>query len=109
MKHTKLLSLAAQNLDQIPDIVLEDASEAKVTCVDLSRNRLTQLPDKLNLIKSIEDLKLFCNQLTSLPDWIGELCCRLRYLDLSKNQLTNLPESIGKLELLREINISHNK
>lgn len=109
MKHTKLLSLAAQNLEQIPDNVLEDASEAKVTCVDLSRNRLTQLPDKLNLVKSVEDLKLFCNQLVSLPEWIGELCRHLRYLDLSKNQLTNLPDSIGMLELLREINISHNK
>ncbi|XP_034950700.1 leucine-rich repeat-containing protein 40-like [Chelonus insularis] len=109
MKNTKLLSLTNKNLDLIPENVIEDAILAEVTCVDLSRNKLSQLPDKLALIKFTEDLKLFCNRLTSIPNWIGEAYNRLRYLDLSKNLLSSLPDTIGMLEHLREINISHNK
>lgn len=110
MKHTKLLSLIGQNLQQITDTIFEDASAAGVTCVDLSKNKFSTIPEKLSLIKTVEDLKLSCNQLTSLPNWMGESFARhLRYLDLSKNQLTSMPDSIGLLENLREINISQNR
>ncbi|KAK0171167.1 hypothetical protein PV328_008922 [Microctonus aethiopoides] len=110
MKHTKLLSLTGQSLQQITDTIFEDASAAGVTCVDLSKNKFSQIPEKLSLIKTVEDLKLSCNQLTSLPNWMGESFARhLRYLDLSKNQLTSMPDSIGLLENLREINISQNR
>lgn len=109
MKHTKLLSLTAQSLQEIPDSTLEDAGTAGVTCVDLSRNKFITLSDKLSLITSVEDMKLSNNQLKSIPVWIGEAYRHLRYLELSKNQLTSLPDSVGMLEHLREINISHNK
>lgn len=109
MRHTKLLSLTAQSLNEIQETILDDAITAGVTCVDLSKNKLKQLPSKMALINLIEDLKLSCNQLVLLPDWIGESFCHLRYLDVSRNQLSTLPSSIGLLERLREINISFNK
>lgn len=110
MKQSKLLNLTGQNLHHIADTILEDASIAGVTCIDLSKNKLSQLPEKLALIKTAEDLKLSCNRLISLPNWIGEsFNCYLRYLDLSKNQLTSMPDSIKELKHLQEINISQNK
>lgn len=109
MKNTKLLSLTAQNLQDIPETILDDAKTAGITCIDLSKNKLKELPDKLALLPSVEDLKLGCNQLTEFPHWLGESYHHLSYLDLSRNLLTTLPESVGLLARLREINVSFNK
>ncbi|XP_063990186.1 leucine-rich repeat-containing protein 40-like [Diachasmimorpha longicaudata] len=109
MRNTKLLSLTAQHLHEVPDDVLEDAKIAGVTCIDISKNKLCQVPEKLSAITSVEDMKISCNQLASLPEWFGEPFKHLRYIDLSQNQLSALPKSIGELERLREINISCNR
>ncbi|XP_011312229.1 leucine-rich repeat-containing protein 40 isoform X2 [Fopius arisanus] len=109
MKNTKLLSLTGQQLHEVPENILEDAKIAGVTCIDLSKNKLQQVPDKLSMIQSVEDMKISCNLLSSLPEWFGEPFKHLRYIDLSQNQLSSLPESMGLLERLREINISSNR
>ncbi|XP_011689782.1 PREDICTED: leucine-rich repeat-containing protein 40-like [Wasmannia auropunctata] len=109
MKHTKLLSLTGQNLLEISEEVLENAAEASVTTVDLSRNRLSELPDKMSIIATVTDLKLTSNHLASLPEWIGEKYTCLQVLDLSKNHLHSLPSSIGCLAYLRDIDLSFNR
>jgi hypothetical protein len=48
------------------------------------------------------------NQLTILPEFIGDLV-NLTRLDCSKNQLTILPESISNCVNLQELNCSNNK
>ncbi|XP_015589722.1 leucine-rich repeat-containing protein 40 isoform X4 [Cephus cinctus] len=109
MRNTRLLSLTGQNLQEIPQAILEDASEAQITCIDLSRNKFCNLQDNLSIVTTITDLKLRCNQLSSLPDWIGEKYKHLRFIDLSNNRLSSLPASISLLEYLLEINISYNR
>lgn len=109
MRNAKLLSLVGQNLIEIPDEVFENAKEAEVSCVDLSRNRLQELTNGLSKVTSTTDLKLSYNLLSELPEWIGESLMKLRYLDLSKNLLTSLPDSLAGLQFLVEINISFNK
>lgn len=109
MQSTKLLSLAGQNLAELPQQVLEDACIADVGTVDLSRNKLAALPDQLSIIARVGDLKLMSNQLTCIPEWIGEKYKYLQALDLSKNLLDSLPSSLGLLKYLREINISFNR
>lgn len=109
MRNAKLLSLVDKHLAEVPDEVFENAKEAEVTCVDLSRNKLQELTEPLSKVTSTTDLKLSYNLLTEVPDWLGESLTKLRYLDLSKNILTSLPQSIGCLQQLIEINISFNK
>ncbi|XP_054001277.1 leucine-rich repeat-containing protein 40-like [Hylaeus anthracinus] len=109
MQSTKLLSLAGQNLVELPQEVLEDACKADVGTVDLSRNKLSVLPEKLSIIARVSDLKLTSNHLTHIPEWIGEKYQFLQALDLSKNNLLSLPSSLGLLKYLREINISFNR
>ena len=109
MQSTKLLSLAGQNLGELPQQVLEEACIADVSTVDLSRNKLAALPDQLSIIARVGDLKLTSNQLTCIPEWIGEKYQYLQALDLSKNLLDSLPSSLGLLKYLREINVSFNR
>ncbi|KAJ8674117.1 hypothetical protein QAD02_005379 [Eretmocerus hayati] len=109
MRNAKLLSLVDKNLSRIPDELFEDATEAEVTCIDLSRNKLQELTYPLSKVTTVTDLKVSYNLLSELPDWLGESLFRLRYLDLSKNNLTSLPDSIGCLNFLVELNISFNK
>ena len=109
MRNAKLLSLVGQNLSEIPEEVLENAREAEVTCIDLSRNKLQELTEPLAKITTATDLKLSYNLLQDIPDWLGDSLLRLKHLDLSKNLLTSLPASIAHLNQLVEINVSFNK
>ncbi|XP_014470905.1 PREDICTED: leucine-rich repeat-containing protein 40-like [Dinoponera quadriceps] len=109
MKSTKLLSLAGQYLVELPDEVLADAAGASVTVVDLSRNKLSELPDEMAQIVTVTDLKLTSNHLTRLPEWTGEKYKYLQALDISKNYLESLPPSISCLKYLRDIDLSFNR
>lgn len=109
MRNSKLLSLVARNISEIPTSVFENAKEAEVTCIDLNKNKLQELPDGLSLVKTVLDLKISCNSLKLLPEWIGESLINLRFIDLSKNQLSTLPTSLNCLQYLIEVNISFNK
>lgn len=109
MKNTKLLSLAGQNLLSLPEEPLDNAIEATVTTIDLSRNKLSELPDKMSAITTVTDLKLTLNRLTDLPEWIGEKYKYLQILDISKNCLQSLPTSFSSLKYLRDIDLSFNR
>lgn len=109
MRNTKLLSLAGQNLMELPEEVLENATEACVTTIDLSRNKLSELPNKMSIVITVTDLKLTLNHLTCLPEWIGEKYKYLQALDISKNDLQSLPSSISYLKYLRDIDLSFNR
>ncbi|MGV9171697.1 MAG: hypothetical protein ACOC35_03870, partial [Promethearchaeia archaeon] len=51
-------------------------------------------------------LDVGANQLTSLPDWIGNLK-RLRHLDVGANQLTSLPDSLANLKTLEVLDLKN--
>jgi len=55
----------------------------------------------------LQDLLLWWDQLTTLPDWIGNLT-GLYYLDVDGNELRSLPESIGNLTLLSNLYLYSN-
>ncbi|KAJ9601653.1 hypothetical protein L9F63_000186 [Diploptera punctata] len=109
MRNVRALGLAMQDLTEIPDSVFQEALEAEVTTVDLSKNKLKQVPDGLKiLINRITDLNLSCNAFTSLPLEVG-LCQNLQYLDLQKNLLEDLPQSFECLTKLRELVLAFNR
>jgi len=109
MKNTKLFSLTGQNLLELPEEVIQNAMEASVVTIDLSRNKLSELPDKMSEITTVTDLKLTSNQLTHLPEWVGEAYKYLQVLDINKNCLQFLPKSISCLKFLRYIDLSYNR
>jgi small GTP-binding protein len=76
--------------------------------LDLSYNRLIQLPPEITKLKNLTKLNLSQNLLTQLPPEIGEFE-NLIELDLSYNRLIQLPPEIGKLKNLEIINLTRNQ
>jgi len=73
-----------------------------------SNNQLTSLPESIGNLIHLEILDCSGNQLTFLPESIGNLR-NLGALHCSNNQLTYLPQSIGNLQNLEVLNCSSNQ
>lgn len=76
--------------------------------LDLSGNQLTSLPESLGQLVGLQSLYLSGNRLTSLPESLGQLAS-LQSLNLSFNQLTSLPEWLGQLTSLEALNLSYTR
>ncbi|XP_066994565.2 leucine-rich repeat-containing protein 40 isoform X2 [Anabrus simplex] len=109
MRNDRSLSLALKDLHDVPVEVFKDAVVAEVTVVDLSKNKLTQVPTGLQeLTGQLSELNLSCNLLKSIPASLGGFS-KLQYLDLQKNALSSLPEEMAELQQLRELIIAYNR
>ncbi|XP_014235537.1 leucine-rich repeat and calponin homology domain-containing protein 1-like isoform X2 [Trichogramma pretiosum] len=73
----------------------------------VSYNRLSSLPEDLNLITTLAELDAGHNELRNLPYRIGDIST-LKYLDLRKNYLVNLPIELMSLKLWK-LDISGNR
>ena len=71
-------------------------------------NQLTELPDSLGNLTNLKDFYLWGNLLTELPDWLGNLVSLTR-LSLNGNQLTELPGSMCNLVALNRLYINQNR
>jgi len=76
--------------------------------LDLSGNKLTELPETIGNLNSLHNLNLFWNILTKLPETIGFLTL-LKELKLGNNKLKELPEAIGNLRLLQKLDLNNNQ
>jgi len=86
-RHGVIADLAGMGITAVPERL---AGLTNLMRLDLSRNRLTDLPGWLGDLQSLTYLKLGGNELTSVPGSLARLE-RLRSLDLSRNNLTALP------------------
>ncbi|MHA1341742.1 MAG: leucine-rich repeat domain-containing protein [Promethearchaeota archaeon] len=66
-------------------------------------NQLSSLPENIGNLNKLESLNLSCNKLSSLPESIVYLK-NLTYLYLSENNLSSLPGTIKKCLKLLEKN-----
>ncbi|XP_049806469.1 leucine-rich repeat-containing protein 40-like isoform X1 [Schistocerca nitens] len=109
LRVTRCLNLAKKNLADVPPYVFDEAAYASVTVVDLSGNRLTELPEGMSKLNKIAtEINVECNLLENLPVSIGDFSY-LQYLNVQFNKLTDLPESISELVTLRELVLACNR
>lgn len=124
----KKLELYNCNLESLPD---EISKLKRLTILDLSHNKLQDLPigfyklsglQSLNLssnnintlhediegLKSITNLNLRDNQISTLPNNFVKLV-QLKHIDLENNKIIDLPNEIGALKKLITLNVSYNK
>lgn len=79
-----------------------------LTNIYLQANRLTELPEAIQFLTSLETLDVSQNHLTKVPSSIGKLV-KLKRIVLTHNQLTNLPDSVGNLLGLTTLLLSSNR
>ena len=88
--------------------IIEEASQNRITTLDLSNKELEELPPEIGQLTYLNELYLSGNKLTALPSEIGRLT-RLTELDLSSNKLITLVPEIGQLIHLNELNLRGNQ
>jgi Leucine-rich repeat (LRR) protein len=103
-KELVTLYLQSNRLDSIPDSFKFEF----LRILNLSSNRFTRMPMVLFEIAELEELDMSFNDLSEIPDEIGQLV-KLRRLWLFGNQLgPNLPKTMSKLNRLQTLDIRRN-
>jgi internalin A len=105
LRWIKKLELYNCNLESLPD---EISNLKLLTLLDLSHNKLQNLPISFYKLSGLQSLYLSSNNINSLPEDIEGLKS-LYDLNLSKNNLNTLPNNFIKLLQLRYLNIEENK
>lgn len=109
------ISASAQLLSErqlLLEPVFTSISEAlknpeKAYRLDLSKQKLRELPDTLFSLYNLQELKLTKNKLQEISPKIANLS-NLQKLDVSRNNLCVFPSSIGNLTNLTEIIANNN-
>ncbi|XP_022357279.1 E3 ubiquitin-protein ligase LRSAM1 isoform X2 [Enhydra lutris kenyoni] len=78
-----------------------------IKVLDLHDNQLSALPDDIGQLTALQVLNVERNQLTYLPRSIGNLI-QLQTLSVKDNKLKELPDTVGELRSLRTLDISEN-
>ncbi|XP_065073259.1 leucine-rich repeat-containing protein 40 isoform X2 [Ochlerotatus camptorhynchus] len=109
MKKGRSMIVSNKNLIDIPEQVFLDATEASVYNVDISKNKLSEVPAGLtHLANQMTELNISFNALKTIPTFFSQFE-RIGYLNVSNNLLTDLPEVVGLMVTLRELNVANNQ
>ncbi|XP_070452687.1 E3 ubiquitin-protein ligase LRSAM1 isoform X4 [Equus przewalskii] len=103
-----ILDISKCELSEIPFGVFATCKVLQKKVLDLHDNQLTALPDDIGQLTSLQVLNVERNQLTYLPRSIGNLA-QLQTLNVKDNKLKELPDTLGELRSLRTLDISENE
>jgi leucine-rich repeat protein SHOC2 len=104
--HDSVYSLKLKGrLKHIPPEVL--TSFPNLQLLDLSKNRIREIPPAIGLLKKLKKLILFKNLIETLPPEFGDLS-ELQMLIINQNELVSLPMEISKLKKLRYLDMWSN-
>ncbi len=99
------LDLSRKGLTKFPDEAFEN-KDLKI--LRLYGNQIDSIPDRISELKNLEKLYIGRNDLKYIPASIGELT-NLKILSLQYNELDSLPEEIGNLASLEQLWLNQNK
>ena len=97
------LNLSKKKLREFPQEVL---NYKNLTVLNLSKNKLTALPDQF-AFPQLTELDLSKNNFTEFPNVICN-SSKMKNLLMSRNKLTDLPECIGNLKQLENLDLWFN-
>ncbi|XP_004928550.1 leucine-rich repeat-containing protein 57 [Bombyx mori] len=103
---TGVLQIADCKLKEIPIDVFSLCDVLRN--LDLSKNKLSVLPDDLSKLKHLKQLNLDSNKLQALPESLINLK-KLEVLNISNNFVQTLPVCLKNLNNLKQVYASNNK
>ena len=106
LKNLKSLTIKRAALNALPDWL----DQLAITSLDLTKNRLTEIPPVVFRMTGLEKLYLGNNKITNLPPEIEHLQ-QLKELELWANEIADIPielQNIPNLELLDLRSITYN-
>ncbi|KAJ2647035.1 hypothetical protein IWW40_004956 [Coemansia sp. RSA 1250] len=83
-------------------------AHATLQTLDISNNRLEELPEDICRMPCLRELYVDHNLLSQLPNSLGSLQ-NLEILSIANNNIATLKPSVAQLKALRVLNISHNE
>uniref|UniRef100_A0A061S5D8 Leucine-rich repeat family protein n=1 Tax=Tetraselmis sp. GSL018 TaxID=582737 RepID=A0A061S5D8_9CHLO len=101
----KTLDVTNNRLTEVPPSI---EANYNITRLILAKNAIMTLPPQIGALSNLKILTLDSNRLTGLPRAICGLE-KLEVLSVNANELNSLPEEIGQLRRLKVLSISHNK
>ena len=98
-----ILDLRFHDLQSLPHI----SNPSSLIELSLLNNQLTTLPDPIGDLSNLASLSLSGNQITTLPTRIGNLI-NLQWLYVGSNRLSTVPSSLGQLSKLKSLSLRDN-
>lgn len=98
------LDLSGQKLKEVPEGVF---LLKNLNALDLSNNRLKALPERLQEFKHMQEFRASRNKLTEVPKSFCRMV-HLKRLDLSRNAITGLPPCVGGFKQLVSLDLWDN-
>ena len=95
------LDLSGQKLKEVPASI---SRFTNLNILDLSRNKLKEIPSFIGNMNSLQELRLSKNKLKEFPLGVCELE-NLDHLDFGKNGIDSIPSCIGRLQKLRVLDL----
>jgi Leucine-rich repeat (LRR) protein len=100
------VAMSGRQLEEVPD----DAIHVGITNLDLSFNKLVDLPVKMGSIDALKFIKLQGNRLTEIPKVLFKpKMVSLESLTLDRNALHRVPNQISILLNLTQLILSRNQ
>lgn len=103
-RYVQEMNLSGNRIRELP---AEFSLFKSLTSLDLSGNQLSRLPDRLNLLTALTTLNLAQNNFSDIPTELAFLSS-LHTLNLSKNIFQTIPRCVAKLRHLKSFDCSFN-
>jgi len=100
-------SMVDQNLTMLPENI--EKVSATLRGINLSENRITNLPKIVADFKELRILNVERNQICHIDETWGRLLKQLTHLKISSNRITAIPTSFQSLTFLREVHLASNQ
>jgi len=104
LENLKYLDISRNKLKQLPDFVFE---LSKLIHLNAGYNNISKIENIVNL-QNLENVNLFANNIKYFPEILRNQS-NLRSVDLSENHISNIPNWIDELINLEDFRISENK
>jgi Leucine-rich repeat (LRR) protein len=109
LKLPSLITLHMNNnqIERFDSFKIEPES-SQLTALNLERNKIKEIPEKIDFLSSLRQLNLNENKITILPRALGWLPS-LKILTLRSNEIETIPSSLSSLVNLTSLDLSMNK